>query len=177
MHAIFFTFWGGSNHFLRKLQNLLLPYKWPRKVLKFSTKSSKGGGGGRGVKRSLTTNDGQLEKGAWGQYPVESRRWCRANFCPDKVMNGAFHLCWPPVPKYYCGEVWRRANSVGGKQGERKKLGQEVKRRQCPYNDLCRHMCNNVLMMICEQNYNNVLTMMCITQTFGGKTFQILSHS
>ena len=57
---------------------------------------------------------------------------------------------------------------MGGKQGERKKLGQEVKRRQCPYNDLCRHMCNNVLMMICEQNYNNVLTMMCTNQTFGG---------
>ena len=33
--------------------------------------------------------------------------------------------------------VWEE-NSVGGKQGVRKKLGQEVKRWQCPDNDLCR---------------------------------------
>ena len=46
---------------------------------------------------------------------------------------------------------------MGGKQGERKKLGQEVKRWQCPDNDLCLHM-------------------MCTTQTFGGKTLQFLSH-
>ena len=51
--------------------------------------------------------------------------------------------------------VWEE-NRVGGKQCGRKKLGQEVKRWQCPDNDII---------------------MMCTTQIFSGKTFQFLSHS